>query len=263
MIELSSRLIEADVLGVLSKASAEDNLLYLNGDKLDRKLYVDTNKVIEGMGGKWKGGKVQAHVFDAGTDVAGLLEIVLEHGKVPEKNPLAFFRSTQPVVEMVETYMKSGYATALEPSCGDGALLPALRHNGHEAFITAVEVDSARAKKAKSLGIADEVVNEDFLAWSKGRTPCYQAIAMNPPFSAKGNATVYVDHIESAYSLLASGGRLIAIAPAGLKYNTTKKVAALRALIESLGEDILDIPENAFHESGTGVSTVLVIMDKP
>ena len=65
-----------------------------------------------------------------------------------------------------------------------------------------------------------------------------------------------------AYSLLKPGGRLIAIAPAGLEFSTTKKIKALYDLVYKRGE-IVDLPANSFKESGTGVNCVLVVMNKP
>src|SRR3546814_5430905 len=54
--------IDQQVLQVLSNASVDGHMLFLNG-QLDRNLYTRTNKVLEAAGGKWNR-KAKAHVFE-------------------------------------------------------------------------------------------------------------------------------------------------------------------------------------------------------
>jgi predicted RNA methylase len=263
---MSAKTIDQSVIDVLKNATTDGNKMILPPGQLDRKLYTAVNKVIDAMGGKWKGGKVKAHLFADDVDPSGMLIEVLETGMMPEKNPLAFFASTEAVAEMAAKEAcldeaKDGEVW-LEPSCGDGAILKAMQRyrQGKEVTIYAVEVDTGRAKISRELGIADESHECDFLEFfeqHKGQQGMFDRIVMNPPFSIKGNPYVYIDHIFLAHGLLKPGGVLVSVAPAGITFNSAKKAAGLRELVSQSGS-FKELPEGAFKESGTGVSTVLV-----
>jgi len=269
-IEFSSTVIDDDVLEVLRGATGEENRIYLNSGQLERKLYQKTDKVIAAMGGKWTGRKVQAHVFDEGVDAARLLELVVEHGKVPAKNPLAFFETPPEEAQQLVSHLGLENAERgdiiLEPSCGNGALLREIskvkEDCGVNFQVMACELDKKRAAAARKLKIAYVINEVDFLDWAEGCHGTVQKIAMNPPFSVKDNPTAYVDHIMAAWDVLAEGGTLAAIAPAGLAFRNDKKVRALRQLVLDHGQ-IIDRPQGSFSTSGTGVSTVFVVLHKP
>lgn len=74
------------------------------------------------------------------------------------------------------------YTDILEPSCGDGAFLEALRESGM-AFhsLTAVEYDKDESEKAKAAGIG-EVINTDFHAFCRDTDKRFNLIVGNPPF---------------------------------------------------------------------------------
>jgi len=52
-------------------------------------LYREINEVLIRLGGKWKGGRTKAHVFQE--EPALLIEYVLSTALMPPKNPEAFF----------------------------------------------------------------------------------------------------------------------------------------------------------------------------
>lgn len=74
------------------------------------------------------------------------------------------------------------YTDILEPSCGDGAFLEALKASGL-AFhsLTAVEYDKEESQKAKAVGIG-EVINTDFHAFCRDTDKRFNLIVGNPPF---------------------------------------------------------------------------------
>lgn len=61
-----SNMVDADVMEVLKSAWCDGLKVYLPPAQMERKLYERTNEVLTRIGGKWKGGKVRAHVFEAG-----------------------------------------------------------------------------------------------------------------------------------------------------------------------------------------------------
>jgi hypothetical protein len=95
----------------------------------------------------------------------------------------------------------------LEPSAGQGGLARFLPQDR----TTCVELSSLHVAILKAKGF--QAVEADFLAWAGSTSKRWSRIVMNPPFS-EGRA---VAHLEAAGSLLAPGGRLVAILPATLR----------------------------------------------
>jgi predicted RNA methylase len=250
--------ISPEVIAVLENATVEGNTIKLNSPQLDRKLYVKVNDVLERIGGKWKGGKVSAHVFE--NDPTDLLEAVLYTGDLPDKNPLAFFGTPSDLAHQIAEMLKPKNVAdgVLEPEAGEGALALAVRDIYPDAQVDCVEIDLSRANKLRALGF--NTIEGDFLQLDLGRK--YRAIVMNPPFSVKGDSLAYITHIEKAFSLLEDGGQLIAIAPSGLAFNNQKRVQEFRGLILDYG-DWDDLEAGAFASSGTNVSAVLLSLEKP
>jgi hypothetical protein len=259
-----SNMVDSDVMEVLKTAWCEGLKLYLPPAQMERKLYERTNEVLIRIGGKWKGGKTRAHVFD--DDPAPLLAEVLGTGIMPLDNPLDFFATPQPVIDIAAEKIRSHFEPrndvvyALEPSAGDGALVKALRKISTMFSIDAYEVDEKRAQKLQAIGDKDmSVYRKDFLSVERGHL--YDLVFMNPPFTSPADKKAYIAHVQLAHDFLMTGGLLIAICPSGLKYNSDKRTAAFREFILSSGT-IEDLPSGAFGESGTMVSTVLVSMGK-
>lgn len=53
--------ISPEVMDVLKRASIKDNSVILPPERLDLKFYQQVAKVLKALGGKWVGGKTQAH----------------------------------------------------------------------------------------------------------------------------------------------------------------------------------------------------------
>lgn len=156
---------------------------------------------------------------------------------------LQFYRTPKDVVERVlDSINIPKGAKVLEPSCGDGAILDALRERG--ARCTGIEVDTGRAMDARSKGHAVHIAN--FLDTSPQQL--YDFVVMNPPFYGKH----YVKHIEHAKKYLKDGGKLVSILPATAWYE--------HKLVKGQWQDL---PIGSFKESGTNVNTGFIIMRSP
>ena len=105
-----------------------------------------------------------------------------------------------------------------------------------------VEVSALHCEILKEKGHSN-VVQGDFLNLSLGK---FDRIAMNPPFSSGR----WQAHIEHAASLLAEGGRLVAILPASARNSE---------VLPSLQKTWSAVFENEF--AGTGVSVVILVAD--
>ena len=130
----------------------------------------------------------------------------------------------------------------LEPSCGCGRLLDALRDAGAEVF--GIEVDPARANESRAKGHAVQCAN--FLETVP--TGDYDRVVMNPPFYG----THYARHVEHALRYLRPLGVLTAILPATARYD--------HGLLTGSWEDL---PVGAFSASGTNVNTCVLTLRRP
>lgn len=140
----------------------------------------------------------------------------------------------------------------LEPSCGDGRIMDALRDKGAKAY--GVEVDPFRAGLARAKGHG--VMTHNFLTISPQGGMAgdhwrdFDMVVMNPPFYGKH----YAKHVRHAIKFLKPGGRLVAILPATARYD--------HGLLDDLDADWRDLPVGSFSESGTNVCTTVATIRK-
>lgn len=255
--------IDPHIIDILESALVEGNNLVLTA-QLDRKDYEATNKVLVSIGGKWNK-KAKAHVFDE--PVADVLEPILLTGTYTRTKQ--DFGQFDTPVELARTVV--GHAQirpnmlVLEPSAGIGRLVGAvIEASDMDVGVRCYELDPKRAAKLRErFGEIQvngraliPVVECDFL--TRTPLPIYDRVVMNPPFAKQAD----IDHVMHAFNFLAPGGRLVAIMSASVTFRTNSKTAAFRIFVETQGGFIEPIPELAFKESGTGVNTVMVVMDK-
>lgn len=227
-----------EVADILGRSTIEGNLLKLPTERLDPKLYAQVNKALVTAGGKWKGGKVQAHVFPG--DARAALGMALETGVVvDQKKVRQAFYTPQEIADEVALIAEVGGMRVLEPSAGDGSLVEACRKFGAEE-INAIELEPKCHETLKVK--ADAVTIADFL--SVAPDAIYDRVVMNPPFT-KGQ---YLKHVRHAAKWLKPGGKLYAIVPAAF----CPKLADIGA------ETIKHFEAGAFKKSGTSVSTRLI-----
>lgn len=133
----------------------------------------------------------------------------------------------------------------LEPSCGDGAFIGAMRNVKHNPFeLLGIEILEAEAVKSQLVAeendcLNAQILNEDFLAWSlprlngKGQ---FGAVVGNPPYiryqhlekqdqeyserifskyklSFTNHTNAWVPFVISSVGLLEAGGRLAMVIP--------------------------------------------------
>lgn len=165
---------------------------------------------------------------------------------------LQFYWSPPAVVEAAldhaNVWAKQAYSgerpplRVLEPSCGDGRILDAIRERGYSAL--GFEYHAPRAAEARAKG--HSVVTANFLE----QTPVaeFDRVVMNPPFYGRH----YVQHVTHAYKFLKPGGVLVSILPATAHYDHGELKGEWR-----------DLPVGSFAEAGTNVPTGLLRMSKP
>ena len=189
--------------------------------------------------------KADAAPFDALKErFKGGIKVVVNPDLFPTPPELA-----ERVVARADVYGK----TVIEPSAGTGALANVIA--GVPAELLCIERDLDCCQQLTAMG--HEVIYGDFLEYEPGART-FDRVVMNPPFSGGRD----VLHILRAWKLVAPGGRLVAIASAGVKFRRDKATRAFRALVAAHGT-MEDLPEDSFAAAGTNVRTVLVVLDKP
>lgn len=133
----------------------------------------------------------------------------------------------------------------LEPSCGDGRIMDAIRDLGHHPL--GIEVHAGRAAEARRKNHA--VVTTNFLEHPP--TTLFDRVVMNPPFYGRH----YLHHIRHALRFLKPGGVLASVLPATAWYDADD--------LREMGGQWTDLPVASFHESGTNVPTGIVTMRAP
>jgi hypothetical protein len=145
--------------------------------------------------------------------------------------------------EITQYTRSRGYEAAqvLEPSCGDGRILDAIRQRGHRAL--GVEYHPGRATQARAKG--HNVMSANFL--EQPPKPEFDYVVMNPPFYGRH----YVKHVRHAFEFLKPGGTLVSILPATAHYDHGE-----------LTGDWRDLPVGSFSAAGTNVPTGMLKMRK-
>jgi len=129
----------------------------------------------------------------------------------------------------------------LEPSCGCGRFLDAIRAAGGKAY--GIEVDTKRAAESKNKG--HNVYCGNFLETVP--TGDFDRVIMNPPFYGLH----YVKHVQHAMKFLKPGGVLTAILPVTARYDH-----------QLLDGKWSDLPVGSFSESGTNINTTVLTIRK-
>lgn len=130
----------------------------------------------------------------------------------------------------------------LEPSCGDGRILDALRDC--QCDVVGIEYHSGRAAEARAKGHA--VLTANFL--EQPPTGDFDFVIMNPPFYGRH----YIKHVNHAMKFLKPGGLLVSILPATAWYDH-----------KELKGNWSDLPVGSFAESGTNVPTGILKIRAP
>jgi predicted RNA methylase len=245
--------IPTTVLEVLDRAETDGPRLVLTGT-LDRKLYLDTAKVLEAAGGKWNK-KARAHLFDG--DAADAIEPVILTGEVTSAaQQFGYFPTPAPVVQqLLDLAAIEPGMRMLEPSAGRGAIALAAARAG--ALVDCVEVQERHADVLAAERQPNvTVLVADFLA--KSPQPIYDRVVMNPPFARQAD----IEHVKHACEALKPGGLLVAVMSAGVTFRQTQAAVTFRALLQSAGGELHPLPEGAFKESGASVNTVIAVIPK-
>jgi predicted RNA methylase len=248
----SLKKLTPEVLGVLSRLVVEQGpmcwVARITDGQLDRKVYVAFNEAVETLGGSWNK-KVKGHLFDH--DPSEEIEALLLTGEFKTKFAGDFFQTPVELAKRMVAWAVRAGDLVLEPSAGLGRIAAEAKAITPQVYC--YEQDPARAAKLIVAGFCTQ--GGDFL--QKMPEATYDAVVMNPPFS-KGQET---RHILHAMKFLRPGGRLAAVASAGVTFRETALYKELREAL-AIGGKIEELPAGTFSKEGTDVSTVLITWTK-
>lgn len=171
------------------------------------------------------------------------------------KNIPGYFPTPRAVIElMIERSDIEEGNHILEPSAGSGAIADAIKEKCPGITIEVSEVNYTLQEILKAKGY--ELVSPNFLEYLDNFQ--YDRILMNPPFENQQD----IDHVRKAYAHLFEGGRLVSIMSPAPFFRSDKKAVEFREWFDNLGGERVDLPENSFKQSGTGVASIMIILDK-
>lgn len=162
-----------------------------------------------------------------------------------------FFETPPTVVErMIEEAGIDPGMSVLEPSAGRGGIADRLPD---DVSISVAEHNHRLRELLSEKGYAP---HEDAMAVPG----TFDRVIMNPPFERGQD----MEQVRHAYDHnLAEDGRLVAIMAPGWQYKTDKRSQAFRDWFdEAVGGAVEELPAGTFKRSGTGVSSVMVVVDK-
>lgn len=254
---------------ILQQCRVEGQLIRLPDVMLDyQSEYVPVKKKLELIGGKWKGGKTNAFVFDE--DPTDLLTAIQNGQQVNLKKEFQFFPTPEHLADTLAgramtEYFKSnsGMPRVLEPSAGDGALVKAIQRRFKDLQVDCcelMELNRIRLEKIPNLNI----VGEDFLKaveiddTNRIRSH-YDLIIANPPFSKNQD----IDHIRAMFECLKPGGTIVTMAGPSWKIGSQKKQVEFQQWLADLGAEIIEVDAGEFKSSGTMIGTLILVIAKP
>ena len=268
--------VPQDILCILERCKIEGNTIFLP-EQLDRDVYVQVNKCLTNIGGKWDR-KVGGHVFDY--DPTEAFENLLLTGETEDmKKVFQFFPTPKDVAEkLCDLAELVNGSRVLEPSVGKGNLADVIWARGHadsdieckdtkvsNMTIHGIELnkDMERYLNGKPYMV---ITGQDFLEWAPAQLQSefipYTHVIMNPPFARQQ----YIDHIIAAFELLAPGGTLVSVASSSWQWRDNSKSQTFREWLydnEAVKDvEVIELPEGTFKESGTMMPSVIIKMRK-
>lgn len=248
--------IDRETLAVLSGAQIEGTCLRLTCGTLERKQYEATNKVLSAMGGRWDR-RAGGHIFrDCPKED---LDAVLATGTVTNRKALLqqFFTPPELARELVVRADIHPGMRVLEPSAGEGSIARAVRSLRPECELHTCEIDPRLTQALESAGFL--VIWSDFLTYAPGAV--YDRIVANPPFAGRADLA----HVLHMIDTLKPGGWLVSVLCGSVLWRQDDRTRAfLDALDDASAGDyrIEELPTGSFAESGTDVSTAMLVLNK-
>lgn len=243
---------------VINQCTIENNVVFLPNVQLERKVYLEVNKKLQGIGGKWNR-KNKGFVFQS--DPSTLLGRVKDGENINLKKDYQFFETPSEIAQtLIGLAQPEIGETVLEPSAGRGAIINELARGIHiDCYELMPEnYDHLKEKFADRLNQNVELLGYDFLKADECKK--YSCIIANPPFSKNQD----IKHVTKMYRMLEDGGRLVSVMSSHFTFSEDKASKQFRSLLEdNQPYQVISLESGAFKSSGTMVNSVIVKIVKP
>jgi type I restriction-modification system DNA methylase subunit len=181
---------------------------------------------------------------------------VAERELIGKKLP-GFFPTPRTVIDkMLEIAAIEPEHRVLEPSCGKGDIVDAIKTRHADASLHAIEMNRTLSDILSAKG--HEVEFGDFLE-HHGQ---YDRIVMNPPFEDGADMV----HLRHAFEQLRPGGRLVSVVSEGPFFRVDNRSVAFRDWLVDIAAEVERLPDDAFKGADafreTGIRTRLITATK-
>lgn len=239
---------------ILMHCTLEDNVLKLPQVQFNKKSYAEAKKWIEEAGGSWQGGKVQGFTFPFNAE--RVFSILHEGKRCNLQQDFQFFATPPEVADWLVMLAGGVHENekVLEPSAGTGAIIDAIHRSCPDVIVDCYEL-MPENKEILSKKDNIRILGDDFTKYDLG---LYDKIIANPPFSKNQD----IRHVKRMYEHLNNGGTVAAIMSCHWKIASEKECADFREWLKDVHAKICDIEEGSFKQSGTGIETTAVIIQK-
>jgi predicted RNA methylase len=232
----------------------DGNALTISG-QLPAREYSEIKRVLEAAGARWNK-RAQAHLFpgDAAEALAGLLA----GDRVVSATEADQWFPTPPAIvkRLVDLAELTAGMEVLEPSAGEGAIAEAVTALG--CLVDCIELNAGRAATLETRNNAVRLVTcADFLTVTPRAV--YDRVVMNPPFAKLADAR----HVLHALKFVRPGGLLVSVMGNGITYRSDGSSARIRDMASKPGGAIIPLAAGSFHDSGTDIATVIVVLPVP
>jgi len=238
---------------ILKDCKIEENKIYVQW-QLDRKQYVDINKILETIWAKWNRWK-KAHIVEwlNKEDIENAFFDIFETWEIETLQEtikkFQFYPTPKEVAEyLVELADLWRDDKVLEPSAWQWAIVNQIDKDSEELVLIELNLDNCKILAEQWYN----PINIDFLQYKNNWY--YTKIIANPPFSKSQD----VKHILHMYELLAEWWRIVSIASNSIQTREWKIYDELK----ELKPEFIKLPEWSFKKSWTMVNSVIVIINK-
>lgn len=246
-----------DLKTSLSKCKVEGNVLFLPPmSEGPLSNYSEVRTALLNAGAKYK-----RNTFVFPNEAQPYIDRLVGGENVNIKKEFQFFATPPDIAEwLVELADLQLYHSVLEPSAGQGAITDAIckRHPSkvRKTNITCFEIMDENRDVLEKKGY--HVIEFDFLTTEADWTNSFDRIIANPPFSKNQD----IHHIRKMYECLKPGGRIVTVASKHWQQSSYRKEREFQNWLDEIGAEIHEIEAGAFKESGTMVSSCVIVINK-